>query len=311
MSLARADDEARHRRNVARWKVLGAVVTATLFVLPFKVAADDGHGAGAALGLLAFVCILFGIPAAVRATQSSKDTLRRSWSLGWRIALAAAAGNIAQGYAFSTLHAGVAAVLIQTSLLFVALLGFVWLGEPTRRAVALGIVLTLLGVAATQIDALTSNLQLNTGVFWALAAAFGFALIDVISRKGSQGTDPMVTNVVRAALAVVVLAFVPHAVEQLLAMGPQRWFACALAALLGPGLGRLLLLSASKDLPAVESALLQQTRPLLAIPISSLYFSVWPTGAEWLGCGLIFVGLVLPLVPAELALQRRDSRFPH
>lgn len=181
------------------------------------------------------------------------------------------------------------------NVLFVALLGVVWLKEPLRFTTGLGIALALLGILLTQWPALVGHLTLSWGVFWSVLAAFWFSLMDLFSRRDAHGVDAVLTNVARSWMAVVVLGLLPGAVTQFLDMSLVEVGACALAALFGPGIARQLLISAARELPAAESALLQQLRPLLAIPLASFVFGVWPTTWEWWGSALVGVGVILPL----------------
>ncbi|MCH2108533.1 MAG: DMT family transporter [Polyangiaceae bacterium] len=277
----------------ARLLVLGAMLSATAFILPFKYAARDGYGAGAALGLLISVSVWLFPPALYRFSKDSPDLRRRSFKLGWRLSLAAALGNIAQGFAFMELHAGVATVFIQTSVVFVALLGRLWLKEPFQPIFRLSLFFCLGGVVYSQLPFPTEMSQLNHGIFWGLASAFGFAMLDLLSRRYSQGADLIQSNFIRSLLAAVIISFLPGAVSQLLDFGAHRWLAISVAALLGPGIARQLLLQASKTLPALESSLLQQLRPVLALPVASLTFGIWPTHHEWWGSSLIILGVAL------------------
>lgn len=287
---------AAHRLRRARLKVLLAVLSATGFIFPFKIASSDGHAKGAALGLLLGVCLLLGIPAVVRYAHAAPETKRRTLQLGWRLALAAALGNIAQGYAFEALHAGVATVLLQTNFLFVAVLGSIWLKEKLSASLIFGLGLTMVGVVATRWSELTAqDVPMGWGVAWALGTAMCFSMMDLVSRRHASGTDSLVANVHRASAAAVILALVPGAVADFVSMGPEGWVACLAAAALGPGLARNLLMSAAKELPAVESALLQQLRPILALPLASAYFGNWPSLGEWLGSLMILLGVALPM----------------
>jgi drug/metabolite transporter (DMT)-like permease len=290
----------------ARWMVLGSVLSATLFILPFKKAAEGGRGAGAALGLLCFVAILFGPWALMR--RLPREVRAGSLSLAWKIALFAALGNVAQGFAFERLHPGVAATFIQMNVLFVLVFGALWLREPLRLGVALGVLLALAGVAVAQAPALVGHVSLSPGVLWSVLAALGFSLIDVFSRRQARDVDPLLTNVLRALGAAALLAFVPGAVRQLLDMSRGQLAACAAAALLGPGIGRYLLLHAARELPAVESALLQQLRPLLALPLASLAFHQWPSEWEWAGCALVVLGVLAPYLIARRNAVRISGR---
>ena len=278
----------------ARLKVLGAVFSATLFILPFKVAAGQDQGAGAALGLMLFVFVLF-FPWALRRFPKTDSANRRATvSLSWKLAVAAGLGNLAQGYALETLHAGVAVTFIQMNVLFVAVLAFLWLREPMTVPVMFGVALAAFGIVVTQWPALSGNFDWSFGVLWAVFSAFCFSMMDLLSRREIKNADPIVTNVLRALLGTLFLAAFPGALEQFLSMSSKQIGACALAALTGPGIARLLLISAARDLPAVQSALIQQVRPLLALPVTSIVFGLWPSGWEWGGAILITMGVVLP-----------------
>ncbi len=281
---------------------MAAVISATFFILPFKVASRDGNGSGAALGLLFFVGLIFAPWGFVRLGRMGREQKRATVSLAWKLALFAGLGNVAQGWAFETLHAGVAVVFIQMNVLFVAVLGVVWLGESLRWSTGVGILLAALGMGVAQWPALSGHLSVGWGVLWSVVAAFLFSLMDVFSRRDAHGVDAVLTNVVRAWMAALFLTFFPGALQQFVDMSPYEVGACAVAAIFGPGIARQLLISAARDLPAAESALLQQIRPLLAIPLTSLVFGAWPTVWEWWGAVLVATGVVLPL---GYALLRR------
>lgn len=275
-----------------------------MFILPFKVASRDGKGSGAAFGLLLFVGLIFSPWALVRLAKVDREMKRATISLAWKLALFAGLGNVAQGWAFETLHAGVAVTFIQMNVLFVALLGVVWLGESLRWSTSFGIALAVLGIALTQWPALSGHFTVGWGVFWSVLAALWFSLMDLFSRRDAHGVDAVLTNVVRSWMAVAMLSLIPGALSQFSSMNAFEVGACALAAIFGPGIARQLLISAARELPAAESALLQQLRPLLAIPLTSVVFGVWPTVWEWWGSILVGAGVVLPL---GYALLRRQS----
>lgn len=292
-------------RARARLKVVLAVISAAVFVLPFRVAARDGRGAGAALGLLLSVVVLFAPWAARRWRRLAPPLRQNSFHLAWKIALAAAFGNIAQGYAFEMLHPGVAATVVQMNVLFVGLIGALWLREKLTLVTWIALLLSVAGAALSQSTLSNAAVELDWGVVWGLAAALGFSMMDLLSRREAHGVDSVVTNVLRCFGAALLLAALPAARAQLLSMGQTELLACAAASILGPGFARQLLISASRDLPAVESALLQQLRPLLALPLASLVFASWPTVWQWSGCGLISFGVALPSWTARVVARRR------
>lgn len=290
---------------LARVKVLTAVLCTALFLLPFKFAAQGGRGAGASLGSLLFVGLLFAPWALSRYLKSDGTKRRATLSFAWKLGLAAGLGNLAQGYAFDTIHPGVAATFIQLNALFVAVLGVFWLKESLRAVTGVGIFLALLGIVLAQWPAVSGQFDWSWGIFWAVLAAFAFSIMDLLSRRDSRGADSVVTNVLRAWVAVFLLALVPGVLRQFLGMGEREIAACALAALLGPGLARGLLISASRELPAAESALLQQLLPPLALPLTSFVFGFWPTKWEWWGSAFVGAGVMLPLLYTYLLGRQR------
>ncbi len=289
-------------RTNARLKVFASVLSATLFIVPFKFAASEGRGTGAAVVLLFFVTLFFSPWAILRWMRADGSTRKQTLRLSWKMSLCAALGNIAQGLAFQMLHAGVATTFIQMNILFVALLSVLWLGEQLRWTTVIGMILAMGGIVVIQWPALSGHLEWSIGVLWAVTAALGFSCLDILSRRDAHGVDAVATNVLRAGGAMMILLWVPGAQEQIASMGLAHIGACGLAALFGPGLARLLLISASRELPAAESALIQQLRPPLAIPLTSLVFGAWPSTWEWWGSGLVATGVIAPI---GWALQKR------
>ncbi len=278
----------------ARSKVLGAAFLATLFIIPFKYAARDGNGAGAALGLLLSVSVLLLPWGGRRLLSASKDVRRSTLSLGWKLGLCAAFGNMAQGFGFAALHPGLASVFVQMSMVFVAILSVVWLKEKLSMYLVGAVILCVTGIGFSQRAALTGRVEINWGVAWAIGAALGFALMDLLSRKYANRVELVASNWIRSLWGTLILACVPGAITQLLNFTPMQWGAVFLAGLIGPGLARQLLLSAARNLPAVESSLIQQFRAVMVLPLGSVAFGVWPTIDEWVGAAFIITGLSVP-----------------
>ena len=96
--------------------------------------------------------------------------------------------------------------------------------------------------------------------------------------------------------AALLLSFIPGVWTELLALHFDQLIALIIAAALGPVWARLLLMKAAKSLPALESSLIQQLRPALALPLASVIFQDWPQPHEWLGCSLVLLAVVTPLI---------------
>lgn len=290
----------------ARSKVLGAAFLATLFIVPFKYAARDGNGAGAALGLLLSVSVLLLPWGSRRFLRASKEVRKNTLSLGWKLCLCAAFGNISQGFGFAALHPGVASVFIQMGMIFVAILSVVWLKEKLSVPLVVAMLLCMTGIVFSQRAALSGGTEINWGVAWAIGAALGFALMDLLSRKHANQVDLIASNWIRSVGGTIILACIPGAITQLLHFTPIQWGAVFLAGLIGPGLARQLLLSAARSLPAVESSLIQQIRAVMVLPLGSIAFGIWPTSDEWIGAVFIIVGLFIPPFIMFVKLKRKQ-----
>ena len=290
----------------ARSKVLGAAFLATLFIVPFKYAARDGNGAGAALGLLLSVSLLLLPWGGRRLLLASKDVRKSTLSLGWKLGLCAAFGNMAQGFGFAVLHPGLASVFVQMGMVFVAILSVVWLKEKLSVHLLAAVILCVTGIVFSQRAVLTGGVKINWGVAWAIGAALGFALMDLLSRKHANSVDLVACNWIRSLWGTLILACLPGAIPQLLNFTPMQWGAVFLAGFIGPGLARQLLLSAARNLPAVESSLIQQFRAVMVLPLGSVAFGVWPTSDEWVGAAFIVTGLFVP--PLIMFIKSRSKQ---
>ena len=291
----------------ARGKVLGAAFLATLFIVPFKYAARDGNGAGAALGLLLSVSVLLLPFGGRRLLTVSKEVRKNTLSLGWKLALCAAFGNMAQGFGFAALHPGLASVFIQMGMVFVAILSVLWLKEKLAAHLVAAVILCVGGIIFSQRAALTGGAEINWGAAWAIGAALGFALMDLLSRKHANHVELVASNWIRSLLGTLILACVPGAITQLLHFTPMQWGAVFVAGLIGPGLARQLLLSAARSLPAVESSLIQQFRAVMVLPLGSVAFGVWPTSDEWVGAAFIVSGLFVPPLIMLIKSRRKQQ----
>ena len=182
----------------ARCKVLGAAFLAPLFIVPFKYAARDGNGAGAALGLLLSVSVLLLPWGGNRIVAASKEVRKNTFSPGWKLGLCAAFGNVAQGFGFTALHPGLASVFVQMSMVFVAIFSVVWLKEKLSARLWAAVTLCATGIAFSQRAASTGVAKINRGVAWTIGAALGFSLMDLLSRKHARQVDIVASNWIRS-----------------------------------------------------------------------------------------------------------------
>ena len=201
-----------------------------------------------------------------------------------------------------------ATVLVTSSPIFLAILGFVLLGERLSRRATLGIGLAVAGAAlmgwgdASAADADVARDALR-GNALALGAALLVSLYLLIGRVVRQGTSwlayvfPLYAVVALTVLAVALVRQVP-----LFGFSPVVYGLCALMAL-GPQLvGHGSFNYALRYVPAALLALLALLEPVLASVMAYGLFGERPGGFAVLGMVVILGAVTLAVWPG-----RRDG----
>lgn len=195
---------------------------------------------------------------------------------------------------------GLATVLGNTQVIFIALLGWLILGErPTTRALILLPVL-IVGVALLsgfggQAYGANPLLGVLFGVASGLTSGAYVLLFRAASRRfaGRGGAAGFLLHAsLSAALASLLLGAL---FDPALALQPT-WPAHGwlfLLALVAQVLGWLLLGGALRALPALETAILMLLQPVLAVLWGGLLFGEQPSSVQWLGVGVLLVGIAL------------------
>ncbi|HWO13744.1 MAG TPA: DMT family transporter [Polyangiaceae bacterium] len=272
---------------------VAAALCSAGYLFPYKSAARL-----AAPGVLAYALL---IVAALSSSALSLWQLRRGpgprwdrtfWTTSSALALLAISGNLCGAQAVSRLEPAIASLLLRTEIVFVGALGALILGERVSGGLMAGAALALGGLAVMRWPLALD--QAGTGALWALGGAASFGLMQVLTRRVIGGISPVAVNTCRLWIAVALWSLLPGVVSGALTRGGDFWALVALAGLLGPFLGRLLIMYSLRSLRAAHSALLLLLAPVFAFLIGYVGYGSVPRGAELVGGALMLVGIALP-----------------
>ena len=216
-------------------------------------------------------------------------------------------GDLCLFRAFVLLGPRIALLIMATAPPIAALLGWLALGEALNLTAALGMALTVAGIAwvlatrpatAGPEGQVPRDRSFRTGVWLALGGALGQAGGLVLSKHGMAGYDPFAATQVRIlagiagfALIYTVIGFWPRfraALRDRVALRLAAGGAC-----LGPFLGVSLSLLAVQHTETGVAASIMATTPLLVIPLAAYVDRERLRWHDLAGAALAIVGVAL------------------
>ncbi len=284
--------------SVARGLLLtvGGAFFAAVYLIPYKAATELAPAEQVVLPMLLVAALLNTLPL-LPLPWSRGPRLRwpTSLSLGvsGMLGLISCLGNEAVARALAHIAPGITAVVLRTQVVFVALGARLVLREPTTARFWIGVALALGGMAMLRWSGSASALTV-WGMTWALVGASSFGSYQVVVRRFIHQIDPLLVNTLRLWMAAALLALLPGRVASLADASANLWALCAGAALAGPILSRLLLMSALRHIPAALSSLALFSQPVFAYLLAAPVFGVHPGALELAGCAVVLCGIALP-----------------
>jgi drug/metabolite transporter (DMT)-like permease len=200
--------------------------------------------------------------------------------------------------AIGEVGAGLATVVVNLQVVFVALIAWALFGEkPGRRAIWL-IPIMLIGVflisGAGATDAYGDNPALGTAQ--SLLSALFYSGFVLALRQANRGysvppTGPLFDSTVGTAVATFVIGSVFASDFDLAFTWPAHGWIVALA-LTAQVVGWLLISRSLPNLPALDTSVLLLGQPMLAILWARLIYGESLGTSQWLGVALVLAGLV-------------------
>jgi drug/metabolite transporter (DMT)-like permease len=195
--------------------------------------------------------------------------------------------------------AGLATVVVNLQVVFVALVAWMLLGERPGRKALLLIPVMLLGVflisGAGSTDAYGANPALGTAQ--SLLSALFYAGFVLMLRQANRGfsappTGPLFDSTIGTALATLFigLAFAPD-FDLGITWPAHGWI--MVMAIGGQVVGWLLISLSLPRLPALDTSVLLLGQPMLAILWARLIYDEALGVGQWLGVALVLAGLLI------------------
>lgn len=203
--------------------------------------------------------------------------------------------------------AGEAGILTGATPAATTLLAVVVLKEPVRPRRFLGILSTVAGIAVLQgflLPGNTFSMEHFAGNMLVLCAAASEALFNVFSRRSSLKSgpgaaprlDPIVQTWFVAAIAFLlclVAAGFERPLPALRSLGTAEWLALLWYGLFVTALAFILFYAGIKRCSASTAAVFSGMMPFTALVLSILLLGESAGGQQWLGGGMIVLGMIL------------------
>lgn len=264
----------------------------------------------------AFFRSLYALPflGIIWLARRSED--RRAPSRRWLAMLAGVALGadiISWHSSIEAIGTGLATLLANTQVIFVALGAWVFLGERPRRATMASIPVILAGVAFVsgvgQGDAFGAD-PIRGTLLAMMAAVFYGTFILVFRHSSDERTPvagPLLDATFGAALGVLLISLVVDPVDLTITWPGHGWL--ILLALVAQVAGWLLIAYALPRLPAVETATIILIQPAMTMMWGALIFDERPSALQILGAvtvlaGVAFVAVMQATRPSDLEPAR-------
>jgi drug/metabolite transporter (DMT)-like permease len=287
-----ADDAADGRPVLAA--VVGAATISCSAVLVTLAAAE---AASTAFYRSVLALPVLGVLAVVE--QRRRGARSRRARLGAVVAgLLLAVDLVLWNHAIAEVGAGIATVLGNLQVMFVAVAAWVLLGErPGRKfLVALPVVMGGVALVSGLANGGGTGGHAMAGIGYGLGTSLAYAAFLLILRQTSGGktghvAGPLADATAGAALGAVVLGLLFGGFQLDIGWASFGWL--LLLAISSQTIGWLLITSSLPRLPAAVSSLLLLLQPAAALLVAAVVLGQWPTMLQVAGAVLVCGGVLI------------------
>ncbi len=279
---------------------LSSAVGGALMVIPWKLANEVGDPANSVLLLLGVAAI--GNSSLVLAQRLSSGTTRlrigrTELLVAALLAIFTLLGNLASAHAIQDLSPALLNVLLRADVIFVAIFGWLLLGERVEKRFWLGAMIATVGLVVLQGPLGDAGLLglFAGGTGLAVAAAACFSSLAIVTRRYIHRIDPVAVNALRLWLAAA-LWFPFNSVPRFSEIPTEQILYASMAAIAGPFLGRIALMLSARHVEARVTTLANLTTPVLTLILAFLLLSEWPEPYELTGGAIMIAGISIPLL---------------
>jgi len=274
-----------------------------LFAIPYRLSLETVAPLTVVWGVFLWA-LLFSLPGAWLARHQTKY----SWKIGgitFLISLAGLLANYSICQALNGASSPTMLTLLQRSEIIIAmLLSWLFLKEIITTRVWLAVVVIIAGIIVMKLNSLSFELNEWSAIIWAITAAFGFAVMQVLAKSIIHEINPQVLNVSRLALALVILWSLEEVRSSVTVLEFSEWQWLALAAFCGPFVGRVSYTYALRYLTISKTVIIGSFSPVVTLIFELLVFGTLINGYEAFGGTIMLAGILWVFLPG---LRRSDK----
>jgi drug/metabolite transporter (DMT)-like permease len=217
-------------------------------------------------------------------------------------------------HAIAEVGAGIATVLGNLQVLFVALAAWVLFGEPPGRRFLIALPVVLAGVVLVSglIDDTTGGTHPLAGIAYGLATSVAYAAFLLILRRTSAETPhvagPLAEVTAGAAVGSVLLGLAFGGLQLHIPWPSFGWL--LLLSVTSQTIGWLLITSSLPRLPAAISSLTLLLQPAAAMCLAAIVLSERPTLFQIAGAVVVCTGVLTVSLTASSPRRDRPSGSP-
>ncbi len=192
--------------------------------------------------------------------------------------------------------AGKSAFLTAMYIVIVPILG-VFLKRKPSKWIPLSVVLGVIGLYCLSCIGVTS---IQASDLLLLGCAFMFAVQITFIDLWAQDLDPLYLNLIQALVCAVLSAIVMLLKEQPTLSGILScWLPLSYAGILSLGVAYALQIKGQQGLSSSTASLIMSLESVFAVLFGWILLGERLTDAEWIGCGLMFLAVILSQLPNQ------------
>jgi len=267
-----------------------------LFAIPYRLSLETVAPLTVVWGVFLWA-LLFSLPGAWLGRHQTKY----SWKIGGitlLISLAGLLGNYSICQALNGASSPTMLTLLQRSEIIIAmLLSWLFLKEIITTRVWLAVVVIIAGIIVMKLNSLSFELNEWSAIIWAITAAFGFAVMQVLAKSIIHEINPQVLNVSRLAFALVILWSLEEVRSSVTVLEFTEWQWLALAAFCGPFVGRVSYTYALRYLTISKTVIIGSFSPVATLIFELLVFGTLINAYEAVGGTIMLAGILWVFLP--------------
>ena len=295
-SLDTPDIETNRARAAASSAVLAGALCLSVSAILIKLAGVD---AATTAVLRCAIAVLVLIPLASGERARRGPLSRRG--VGWAVAAGAALGGDYAAWTAAIFHvgAGISTVLVNVQVVVLPLLAFVVDRERVTSRFLLALPLMLLGISL--VGGLWETAALGgravTGTVLGMIAGIGYGVYLFLTRRATRREpgrmiQPLAWATASAAVTTAVIAPFTGGIH-LTGISARSWALLVTLAVVGQVVAWLLIHHGSIRLESAATAALLLIQPILALALSAVILSEYPTMLQLLGAAIVIVALAM------------------